>query len=153
LILSISDHKSPEEIIRLVKESRMPESHKEVLITITKSSKLSPESRESFARNMVEDEDMKAAKKLEKTDRIAKIAPAVGLMGTLIPLGPGLAALGAGDIQNLAQQLIIAFGAAVIGMAAAAIGFTVSKIRRRWYEREILTLETLAESILEILKC
>jgi len=72
-------------------------------------------------------------------------------MGTLIPLGPGLAALGTGDIQTLSQHLIIAFGAAVIGMAAAAIGFTISKIKRRWYEEEISTLDTLAESILETL--
>jgi Biopolymer transport proteins len=72
-------------------------------------------------------------------------------MGTLIPLGPGLAALGAGDIQSLSQHMIIAFGAAVIGMAAAAIGFTISKIRRRWYGEEISALETLAESTLESL--
>ena len=49
---------------------------------------------------MVEDEEIINAKKLEKTDVIAKIAPAIGLMGTLIPLGPGLTALGAGNIQD-----------------------------------------------------
>ncbi len=31
-------------------------------------------------------------KTLEKTDLIAKLGPVLGLMGTLIPLGPGLAA-------------------------------------------------------------
>lgn len=149
LILSISESESSNDVIRCIKKSNLLKSHKEVLINITNSSKLGSQSRESFARNMVESEDMKAAKKLEKTDIIAKIAPAVGLMGTLIPLGPGLAALGAGDIQSLSQQLIIAFGSAIIGMAAAAIGFTISKVRRRWYEGEISTLETLADTILE----
>lgn len=149
LILSMADHKDSEEVVHLIDESELSKDHKEILIGIVKSYKLSPESRESLARKMVENEETRAMKKLEKTDIIAKIAPAIGLMGTLIPLGPGLVALGAGDIQVLAQHLIIAFGAAVIGMAAAAIGFTVSKIRRRWYEEEISTLDTMAESILE----
>lgn len=152
LILSISETKSSKEIINLIEQSEMLQNHKKILNNIMKSSKLGPESRESFARNMIENEDMKTAKKLEKTDIIAKIAPAIGLMGTLIPLGPGLAALGAGDIQSLSEELIIAFGSTIIGMAAAAIGFTISKIRRRWYEGEISNLETLADSVLEKLK-
>jgi biopolymer transport protein ExbB/TolQ len=152
LILSVSEHGSSDEIMNIIEESALPGSHKEVLITILKSSKLGPDSREALARKMVEDEEITAAKKLEKTDIIAKIAPAVGLMGTLIPLGPGLTALGAGDIQNLADHLMMAFDAAVLGMASAAIGFTISKIRRRWYEEEISTLDSLAESILEVLK-
>jgi biopolymer transport protein ExbB/TolQ len=151
LVLSLADCNGSEEITQIVKESKLSDSHKGVLTTIINSSKLGRESRESLARKMVEDEEILAAKKLEKTDIIAKIAPAIGLMGTLIPLGPGLAALGTGDIQTLSQHLIIAFGAAVIGMAAAAIGFTISKIKRRWYEEEISTLDTLAESILETL--
>jgi biopolymer transport protein ExbB/TolQ len=73
-------------------------------------------------------------------------------MGTLIPLGPGLSALGAGDINTLSQHLLIAFDAAVIGMATAAIGYTISKIRRRWYEEQLSILDTLAESILEVLE-
>jgi biopolymer transport protein ExbB/TolQ len=101
---------------------------------------------------MVEDENINSAKKLERTDIIAKIAPAIGLMGTLIPLGPGLTALGAGNIQSLAQHLTIAFDAAVLGMASASIAFITSKIRRRWYEEDISNLETMVDTILEILK-
>jgi len=151
LILSLSKQGSPEKIIQFVESSEILENHKKVLVNIAETSKLSPKSRESLAIKLIEDEENRNAKKLEKTDIIAKIAPAVGLMGTLIPLGPGLAALGAGDIQSLSQHMIIAFGAAVIGMAAAAIGFTISKIRRRWYGEEISALETLAESALESL--
>lgn len=153
LITSLNDHNASEEMVQTVEESELSVSHKEVLNEIINAKKLNQESRESLARKMVEDEEIKAMKRLEKTDIIAKIAPAIGLMGTLIPLGPGLAALGTGDIQSLAQHLIIAFGAAVMGMAAAAIGFTISKIRRRWYEEDISLLDTLTESVLEIYKC
>ncbi|MDY9923705.1 MotA/TolQ/ExbB proton channel family protein [Methanobacterium sp.] len=150
--LSVKNHRNSDEIIKIIKTGQLPLSHKEVMITLVESSNQSPEFRESLALKMVEDEGIKSAKRLERTDIIAKISPAVGLMGTLIPLGPGLTALGEGDIQSLANHLLIAFDAAVLGMAAAAIAFTISKIRRRWYEEEISNLETLADTILEILK-
>lgn len=149
-LLSIKDRGDSAEKIRVIEAGEIPQSYKEVLITLVNSSNISPEFRESLAMKMVEDESITAAKKLERTDIIAKISPAVGLMGTLIPLGPGLTALGSGDIQNLSQHLLIAFDAAVLGMAAAAIAFTVSKIRRRWYEEEISNLESMADAIMEI---
>ena len=152
-LMALKDKRYPDEIIKVIQEGEIPRAHKEVLVTIANSSNVSAEFRESLALKMAEDEGIAAAKKLEKTDIIAKISPAVGLMGTLIPLGPGLTALGSGDIQNLAQHLLIAFDAAVLGMAAAALSFTVSKIRRRWYEEEISNLETMLDTILEIYKC
>jgi len=151
-LLDAKNRKNSDEISRIINEGQLPLSHKEVLKTLAESSNQSPEFRESLALKMVEDEGIYAAKRLERTDIIAKISPAVGLMGTLIPLGPGLTALGEGDIQRLANHLLTAFDAAVLGMAAAAIAFTISKIRRRWYEEEISNLETLADTILEILK-
>jgi len=151
-LLDAKNRKNSDEISRIINEGQLPLSHKEVLKTLAESSNQSPEFRESLALKMVEDEGIYAAKRLERTDIIAKISPAVGLMGTLIPLGPGLTALGEGDIQSLANHLLSAFDAAVLGMAAAAIAFTISKIRRRWYEEEISNLETLADTILEILK-
>lgn len=150
-ILSFKDQKNPNGLTSVIENSKIPQSHKSVLTTLVNNSNVSKEYRESLALKMVEDEGINVAKRLEKTDIIAKIAPAVGLMGTLIPLGPGLAALGAGDIQNLAEHLLIAFDAAVLGMASAAIAFTVSKIRRRWYEEELSNLETMVDTLLEIL--
>jgi len=73
-------------------------------------------------------------------------------MGTLIPLGPGLLALGEGDTQTLADSLIIAFDTTVLGMTVASITYVVSKIRKRWYIKDIETLDNLAEFVLECLK-
>ncbi|WP_321423196.1 MotA/TolQ/ExbB proton channel family protein [uncultured Methanobacterium sp.] len=149
-IVSLKGRNNPDELIRVIEAGEIPKTHKEILKTLLESSDVSKEFRESLAIKMVEDENLIASKKLEKTDIIAKIAPAIGLMGTLIPLGPGLTALGVGDIQSLAQHLLTAFDAAVLGMASAAVAFIVSKIRRRWYEEDISDLETLVDAILEI---
>ena len=152
-LLSLKNKKDSNELVGIIEAGNIPKTHKEALKTLINSSNVSDEFRESLALKMGEDESLLASRKLERTDIIAKISPAVGLMGTLIPLGPGLTALGAGDIQNLAQHLTMAFDAAVLGMAAAAIAFLTSKIRRRWYEEEISNLETLMDTILEIYKC
>lgn len=152
LILSLTRENISNEITTVLNNVQISESHKQVLVAMSQTKNVDPAFRESLALKMMEDETIMVAKKLEKTDIIAKISPAVGLMGTLIPLGPGLTALGAGDIQLLADHLMTAFDAAVLGMAAAAIAFTISKIRRRWYEEDISNLETLAESVLEVLK-
>jgi len=150
-IEDISNPGTPEQIIEKVNESGLPTSSKEVLIKIASTPKLGPKSREALARKLIEGEELKAAKSLEKTDIVTRLGPTLGLMGTLIPMGPGLAGLGAGDINTLAQAIIIAFDTTVVGLAAGGIAYVVSKIRRRWYEDNLSTLETLAESVLEVL--
>ena len=152
IIKSISNPSTPETIKEVLKGSNLPPSHKEILKKIAANKDIGEKSREVLARKLIEEEEMKAAKSIEKTDIIAKIGPAIGLMGTLIPLGPGLAALGSGDINTLSQSLTVAFDSAIIGMAAAAVAFTISRVRRRWYEDQLSTLDGLAESILEVLQ-
>ncbi len=150
IIKGFSTARTFEDINEIIISSNLPKSHKEILYEIGFNTSIGIKSREAFARKLIENEEVKAAKRIEKTDIIAKIGPAIGLMGTLIPIGPGLAALGTGDIQVLSSHLMIAFDAAVLGMATAAIGFTISKIRRRWYEEQISTLDSIAESLLEV---
>ena len=72
-----------------------------------------------------------------------------GLMGTLIPLGPGLIALGQGDTKTLSDSLLIAFDTTVAGLISGAISYVISGIRKSWYEQYIIGLETVFESILE----
>jgi len=66
-------------------------------------------------------------------------------------MGPSLAVLGAGDITGLANAIIIAFDTTVVGLAAGGIAYVISKVRKRWYEDNLTTLETLCESVLEVL--
>lgn len=152
IIKIISTQKTPENIKTVIDGANLPLRHKEILNEIAFNVDVGAKSREAFARNLIEEEEFRTAKNIEKTDIIAKIGPAIGLMGTLIPLGPGLAALGAGNIDILAQNLMVAFDAAIIGLAAAAVAFTVSRIRRRWYEDQLSNLDTLIDSVLEVVE-
>ncbi|MEN4006271.1 MAG: MotA/TolQ/ExbB proton channel family protein [Methanobacteriaceae archaeon] len=151
IIKDISNPGTPEYIMEMVEKSSLPRNHKEILIKIAGSGNISSKSREALARKLIESEELKIAKSLEKTDLVVRLGPTLGLMGTLIPMGPGLAALGAGDIAALAQAIIIAFDTTVVGLAAGGIALVISKVRRRWYEDNLSTLETLSESVLEVL--
>ncbi|MDI9624774.1 MAG: MotA/TolQ/ExbB proton channel family protein [Methanothermobacter sp.] len=151
-IFSMSNPGNPEKITEIIEPLKIPESQKKILTEIAKTTNLTSNTREALARKLIEAEELKIAKSLEKTDIITRLGPTLGLMGTLIPMGPGLAALGAGDIQTLAQAIIVAFDTTVVGLAAGGISYVISKIRRRWYEEYLSNLEALAETILEVMK-
>ena len=152
LIYSISNANSLDEIKDLIKNAKIYESQKIILIKILRSSSLSNDSRQTLARKLIEFEENKFAKKIERTDIVTRIGPTLGLMGTLIPMGPGLAALGAGDVNTLASAIIVAFDTTVVGIGAGAVAYFVSKVRRRWYEEYLSNLDALADALLDKLK-
>ncbi|MBU2979820.1 MotA/TolQ/ExbB proton channel family protein [Alteromonas sp. C1M14] len=77
--------------------------------------------------------DKYASVRLERVDLLAKAGPILGLMGTLIPLGPGLIALGQGQLDVLSTALSVAFDTTVLGLLIGLGGFVMAKVRRRWY--------------------
>ena len=87
--------------------------------------------------------------RLAWTDTIAKIGPLLGLMGTLIPLGPGMVALGQNDTATLSSSLLLAFDATVCGLVCAIVALIISKIRSGWYTSYINTLESIMSVVVE----
>lgn len=104
----------------------------------------------TIAQNLLCQQEDLINKKTEKTELISKMGPLLGLMGTLIPLGPGLVGLGKGDFNTLAQYLVVSFDATILGIFAGGLAFTISKIRRRWYERYLNDLDAILETIVEV---
>lgn len=84
-------------------------------------------------------------KRIERSDFVTRLGPMLGLMGTLIPLGPGLAALGQGNFMQLTQAITVAFDTTVLGLLIGMLGFVSGRLRRRWYER-LLDEQELKES-------
>ena len=149
LLQDISKSNSPDELISVVNASSLYKEQKEILVKITNNYNLGPEARKAFASKLIEEEESNLVKVTSKTDILVRLGPIFGLLGTLIPLGPGLSALGTGDITTLAQSLTIAFDTTVTGLTIGALGFIVSKYRKQWYESDLTTTETVAEAILE----
>lgn len=152
LIYAISNAKSNEELMGIIKNSKLYERQKVVLVKVLRAQSLTADSRQTLARKLIEFEEVKLSKTIERTDIVTRIGPTLGLMGTLIPMGPGLAALGAGDVNTLASAIIVAFDTTVVGIGAGAVGYFVSKIRRRWYEEDLSNLDALIDALLDKLK-
>ncbi|KAF5033540.1 MotA/TolQ/ExbB proton channel family protein [anaerobic digester metagenome] len=93
--------------------------------------------------------EIQMAKRLEHTKITSTIGPMLGLMGTLIPLGPALIGLSAGDLETLAQNLMIAFATTVVGLFAAGIGYVLTQVRRRWYWEDMSDIDYILDTIEE----
>lgn len=148
-IFNISSAASIEDLKGVIHNMNIPKSQKRILIEMAGSRDLDNMSREALARKLVENEEEKIDKSLEKTDIITRIGPTLGLMGTLIPMGPGLAALGSGDINLLAESLTVAFNTTIVGIGSGALCYVLSKIRRRWYDNYISDLDALSDAVLD----
>ncbi|KZX14393.1 MotA/TolQ/ExbB proton channel family protein [Methanobrevibacter curvatus] len=148
IIDDISTAESSQELLKIIDSAEISSMQKKILADLAKRENLNSKQRGALARRLIENEEDKVEKALEKTDIVTRIGPTLGLMGTLIPMGPGLAALGSGDINTLAQAIIVAFDTTVVGIAAGAVAYVVSKIRSRWYDQYLANLDALSDAVL-----
>ena len=82
-----------------------------------------------------------AVKRLEFARIATRVAPMLGLVATMIPMGPALKALADGALQDVSRSLMIAFSAVILALLAAAISFTVVNVRKRWYAVDLAAIE------------
>lgn len=149
MIYDIYDAESSEDIKNIVNSADIQKSQKSVLIELADSERLSKKSRETLARRLIDNEEDKITQNLQKTDIVTKVGPTLGLMGTLIPMGPGLAALGTGDVTTLASAITVAFNTTILGIGSGAATYLASKLRRRWFGEYLANLDALMDAILD----
>jgi biopolymer transport protein ExbB/TolQ len=82
-----------------------------------------------------------ALKQLETVRIITRITPMLGLIATLIPMGPALVALQENNTYAMGDHLSIAFTAVTISLAAASLTFWVASIKKRWFAEELVEIE------------
>jgi biopolymer transport protein ExbB/TolQ len=87
------------------------------------------------------DYELAVERRLDRTRILVRAGPALGLMGTLIPLAPGLAALGRGAVGTLANDLRTAFAATTIGLLVGTVAYTLTLTRTRLYSEDLAALE------------
>ena len=136
----------------LIRKSQLNRRQKAALLELTEHPNFSSGLRESLAANLLEREQSHYDHILKCTELVSKLAPMLGLLGTLIPLGPGIIALGQGDTYTLSTSLLTAFDTTIAGRVAAALAIVVSAIRRRWYREYSSVLEALCTEVLELTK-
>ncbi|WP_353234000.1 MotA/TolQ/ExbB proton channel family protein [Diaphorobacter ruginosibacter] len=82
-----------------------------------------------------------AVKRLEVARIATRVAPMLGLVATMIPMGPALKALADGQLADVSRSLMVAFSAVILALLAAAISFTVVNVRKRWYASDLAAIE------------
>jgi len=85
--------------------------------------------------------ELEVQRRLDRTRLLVRAGPALGLMGTLIPLAPGLEELGDGNVSGLAEHLRDAFGATVVGLLVGTVAFALTLARTRMYTEDLAALE------------
>jgi biopolymer transport protein ExbB/TolQ len=90
-----------------------------------------------------------AEKELAKYRLLVKYGPMLGLMGTLIPMGPALVGLAAGDLTSMAYNMEVAFATTVVGMLIAGLGLAFLNINKQFYARSYNDLEFLHNKFCE----
>lgn len=116
----------------VIATSALVRRQKVALMTLFNARDLPEEARWNVAKRAVYEFGEHYRRRTAVPEVIAKIAPMIGLMGTLIPLGPGLQALSTGDMGDLASALIVAFDTTVVGLISAAICLLLARVRSRW---------------------
>ncbi len=93
------------------------------------------------------DFDLGSLRRLERTRLLVRAGPALGLMGTLIPLSPALTGLANGNVTQLTSNLRVAFSVTVLGLLVGALAFGISLVRDRLYAQDLSDLEFLAATL------
>lgn len=148
LMEEMKDRQEPVE--EIIKKSGLLKRHKNLLLELLQHKDLDETMREALARRLIFEEQAHYDWITKITDMVARLAPMFGLMGTLIPLGPGIIALGQGDTYTLSKSMLMAFDTTVAGLISAAMSFLISAIRKSMYENYMVAIETVVESILEV---
>lgn len=85
--------------------------------------------------------DVKAHQLLELPRIATRVAPMLGLIATMIPMGPALKGLSDGNLGQVSDNLAVAFAAVILALIAAAITFWVVSVQRRWLAEELAWLQ------------
>ena len=90
-----------------------------------------------------------AKERCPRPESLAKAGPALGLMGTLIPLGPALLGLASADLNALATNLSVAFSTTVVGLIVALFSAWDAASRKKRARRDFALLNFAADRLLE----
>lgn len=145
LISAELDSLTKENVLSLAE--RLPKKNPSLVVTYM--NRLLVADSAAMRQRLLADFEIEADKDLSTSKTLSKMGPMLGLMGTLIPMGPALVGLSTGDIASMAYNMQVAFATTVVGLFAAAIGFITQQVKQRWYLQDMTNLEFVAELLNE----
>lgn len=80
-------------------------------------------------------------KRLEWLRIVSRTTPMLGLIATMIPMGPALLALGNNDAAAVGRNMVAAFSAVILALLSASICYFILTVRRRWLLEDLRQLE------------
>lgn len=141
----------------LISKQTTPEG---MLETLSGNLQICPETVTAFLEKAVEhpenpayldkaftDVEMEAARRCRLVQLGVRLGPVLGLMGTLIPMGPALMNISTGNLETMAQNLIMAFSTTVIGLLTGSVCLVILVVRQHWYKMDIAFLDNLFQQI------
>ncbi|ABK98855.1 MotA/TolQ/ExbB proton channel family protein [Pelobacter propionicus] len=87
-------------------------------------------------------------KSLDKIRFVIRVGPALGLMGTLIPMGISLSAMAQGDMPKMAGSMVTAFTTVVVGLASSVVAYVMSLVKEKWVRADMREMEFMTEGML-----
>lgn len=135
---------SPGEVITFVES--LPDADSSMAVRYLKAI-VKAQGNEARIDLLVSDYELEADKNVATSKILTKMGPILGLMGTLIPMGPALVGLATGDIASMAYNMQVAFATTVVGLVVSAIGFITQQAKERWALHNLIILDFVAQTI------
>jgi len=142
-------HINPEEITAFIND--LPDKTGSLVIKYLKTITTGRNSQ-AHIDMLLTDYELEADRDISTSKILTKIGPILGLMGTLIPMGPALVGLANGDIASMAYNMQVAFATTVVGLVVSAIGFITQQIKERWALCNLAILDFTAQTLKKLSK-
>ncbi|MCC7212182.1 MAG: MotA/TolQ/ExbB proton channel family protein [Candidatus Brocadia sp.] len=142
---------SQENLLRFTSQEipRIPFCFQEYFRELVNELKRDKRGREIRIEYLLQSKEQKMTKSLDKLRLMIRVGPTLGLMGTIIPMGPALSALSQGDLEKLSSNIIIAFTTTVVGLAIGIAAYCLSTAKNRWVNDDIKNLEYFTECVMK----
>jgi biopolymer transport protein ExbB/TolQ len=97
---------------------------------------------------VLQDDERQRWRRLDRLRMMVRLGPALGLMGTLIPMATALQGLARGDMPALAGDLVTAFAATVVGLGVSVLAYLLAAVREPWVRRDSQRLASHADVLM-----
>lgn len=133
----------------VIGESSLLRRQKNALLTVYEYRTLPGDALIALVRRLMNQEEAHYERITSRNAMAAKVAPMLGLVGTLVPLGPGIQALGEANTKLLSSSLLVAFDTTVAGLVVAAVCLVIGKIRSQWYDNYLSALDSAMATMVQ----